>query len=307
MFKKATVLILSVSIVAAVAIKTPHRATPPSPPEKRTPATPEGVEFLSGHQEYDEILKTMRDWEGKAPDLLEVGTFGKTTKEKDQYYLRISNEYAPSDKVVLITACIHGNEPLSTSTLMACMGRMVSSYGKDEALTRLIDSRTVYFVPVASPDTYPGSRHVDGVDPNRDFPTLKNPEKRSVPPVMNLREFFLKIRPAGVLSGHTYGRLFLVPWGDTTSANPIASEYERVVSEMSRLSGYGHIRACEMYGRPIFGTEVDWYQRNGAFAMVIELGTHQRRASLDETRKEADMVFPAVVHFIMESAEVEAP
>lgn len=310
MYKKATIAILSVAILASAFVKIHARAAlAPHPqqaePEKKFPPPPAGIEFLQGHQEYDSIVKTIREWENKAPELLDVGTFGKTTKGADQHYLRISNEYAPSGKVVLVTACIHGNEPLSTSTLMACMGKMISSYGKDEYLTELINSRTIYFVPVVSPDTYPGSRHVDGVDPNRDFPTPKNPDKESVPPVMNLREFFLKIRPRGVLSGHTFGRVFLVPWGDTTSPNPNASDYERVVAEMSRLSGYRHIKASEMYNRPIFGTEIDWYHRNGAFAMVIELGSHQRRASLEETRKEMDMAFPAVMHFIKESAEVE--
>lgn len=307
MFNKAIAVALSFALVAAVAFKTKKKETLPNKPapEIRTPASPEEIEYLSGHQEYDEIVETLKSWESKAPDLLEIGTFGRTTKGREQHYIRISNECTPSDKVVMITACIHGNEPLSTSVLMACVGRMVSLYGKDDDITRLVDSRTVYFVPVVSPDTYPHSRHVDGVDPNRDFPTLKDPDRKSVPPVGNLREFFLNVRPRGVLSGHTYGRVYLVPWGDSRKDNPCKEEYERVALEMGSMSDYRHIRACDLYGSPIFGTETDWYHRNGAFAMVMEIGTHQRKASKKEVEAETDRVFGAVMHFVRESAEVD--
>ena len=76
---------------------------------------------------------------------------------------------------MLVTAGIHGNEPLSTSVTMSYMCYLLSQYGKDIELTKLIDETTIYYVPVVSPDSYPYSRHVDSVDPNRNFPTLKHP------------------------------------------------------------------------------------------------------------------------------------
>lgn len=297
--------LLAVALVYKIEKRQEIREAPPSPPAKKTPSPSEEFDFTLAHLSYEEIGETARDWESKAPDLVEVGTFGKTTKGQDQLYVRVSNEHEPADSVVLVTASIHGNEPWSTSTVMAYMGKLVSSYGRDEALTKLVDSRTVYFVPVVSPDSYPHSRHVNGVDPNRDFPTLKNPEKESVPPVRNLQAFFLKIRPKAVLSGHTFGRVFLVPWGDSTKDNPSIEDYRRVASEMCRLSGYRYQRACEMYNTPIFGTEIDWYHRNGAFAMVMEFGSHQRKPSLQDTKSEFEKTFPAFAHFLKEAPEVE--
>lgn len=297
---------MSVLVAFCFAYKTEaRRRTPELPPPKKTPSTPEEFEFALAHLSYDEIGKVVREWESKAPELVEVGTFGKTSKGQDQIYVRVSNECDPSDTVVLVTAAIHGNEPWSTSTVMAYTGKLITSYGRNESLTRLLNSRTIYFVPVVSPDSYPNSRHVDGVDPNRDFPTLKNPDKQSVAPVKNLQDFFLRIKPKAVLSGHTFGRVFLVPWGDSTKDNPTAADYKRVASEMSKLSGYRHQRACEMYNRPIFGTEIDWYHRNGAFAMVIEFGSHQRRPSKEETRSEFEKTLSAFIHFVEKAPEVE--
>lgn len=288
--------------IAAAALKT-KEVTPP--PAKRNPSpAAEEFNFISGYQSYEQIIETMRDWENKAPDLAEVGTYGKTTAGKDQYYIKISNECSPSDKVVLITAAIHGNEPWSTSTVMAYAGKLISSYGRDEAITALVDSRTVYFVPVVSPDSYPLSRHVEGKDPNRDFPTLKSPDKESVRPVQNLRDFFLRIRPNSVLSGHTFGRIYLIPWGDSTQENPSSPEYRRLASEMCQMSGYKYQRACEMYNKPIYGTETDWYHRNGAFAMVMEFGTHQKKPSREETRLEFERTFEAFLHFLENSTEL---
>lgn len=294
-------MVLVTTTVTLRAIKVPSA----DPPKHNFPSAPDIGEYVSGYQSYEEIISTLREWEKKAPDLVEIGTYGKTTKGTDQYYIKISNEFAPASKSVLLTACIHGNEPWSTSTSVACFGRILASYGKDEELTELVNSTTIYLIPVVSPDSYPGNRMVDGVDPNRNFPTLNDPDRESVTPVKNLQEFFLKTKPNGVLAGHTYGRIFLIPWGDSTKDNPNLEDYERVASDMSNLADYRYQRACHMYNRPIYGTEIDWYHRHGAFAMVIEFGLHQRKPSIEETRNEMERTFPAIIHFIKNSVEVE--
>jgi hypothetical protein len=273
--------------------------------EPKIPSNPDIKEYLFGYKTYDQIVSILNDWEKKAPDLVEIGTYGHSNKNKPLYYLKISNEYNPSKKVVLITACIHGNEPWSTSTVIAYAGKILSSYNKDEQLTKLVNERTIYVIPVVSPDSYPHSRSVDGVDPNRNFPTLKNPNKQSVKPIRHLQEFFLKIKPNSVLSGHTYGRVFLIPWGDSVKNNPNIKNYEKIASEMSKICGYKFQRACEMYNRPIYGTEIDWFHRNGSFAMVMEFGSHQRKPTLEETRKEFEKTFDGVVYFIRQSTEID--
>jgi hypothetical protein len=276
---------------------------PPAPPSD--PETPQIGHIIAGHQSYDEIKGRLKTWEQEAPDLVETGTYGKSSRGKDLWFIRVTNERRVPTKVVLITASLHGNEPWSTSTTMAYIGTMLSKYGKDPEITELINTRQVYFVPVASPDSYPHSRHVDGVDPNRNFPGPRAPDRRSVPPVAALQDLFKQIKPNAVISGHTYGRVYLHPRGDSTERCPNHSDFVRIVGEMGRLSRYRVQRACEMYNRPIYGTEVDWYYRNGAFAIVMEFGTHQRRPSLRDTQGEFDRTFKAVLHFIREAPDVQ--
>lgn len=259
---------------------------------------------IPDYQNYPEIVSQIKEWEQEAPDIVEVATYGISSKDKELYFIRINS--SPEDKpVVLITASIHGNEPHSTSTIMAFIGTLLHEYGRVPTITELVDTRDIYFVPVVSPDTYPRSRHVDGVDPNRDFPTIRNPNKRSVPPVRALQTLFKQIQPNAVISGHTFGRVYLTPWGDQSRLCPHEDEFQRIVGKMAELSGYRMQRACQMYGHPIYGTEVDWYYRNGAFAIVMEFSTHQRRPTHKEIERELIMTREAILHFIQEAPLVE--
>lgn len=274
----------------------PQVAIPVPPPK---PSIPSISNKTPSYQDYPKIVAQLAEWNQEAPDLIDIGTYGKTAKGLDVHYIKITNEFDNSPKpVVLITACIHGNEPHSTSTMMAFFGTFISRYGTDEQVTQLIDERIIYFVPVVSPDSYPGSRHVNGVDPNRNFPGLKNPNIVSVPPVKLIQDFFMKIRPQAVISGHTWGRVFLIPYGDKRELCPDDFEYREVMGRVSELCQYRLIRTCEMYGKPIFGTEVDWYYRHGAFAVVMEIGTHQKIPNDAEIMSEMNRVYEGLLYFI---------
>jgi hypothetical protein len=309
-------------------MKSPLSNQPELPPiqNKITKAYP-------SYLNYEQTVVQLKQWNQEAPEMTEVGTYGKSSSGKDIYYIRIYNKrYSKTSEkpCVLITACIHGNEPLSSSTTMWYIGTLLDKYGKDEAITQLIDNRDIYFVPVVSPDSYPNSRHVDGVDPNRNFPGPNNPNRQSVPPVKAIQDFFMKIKPKAVISGHTWGRVYLIPYGDRMQNCPDHESYVKVIGKMSELSGYRWIRACDMYKSdgslavppvrdvcsclrtedgwgaiPIHGSEIDWYYRNGAFAIVCEYGTHQRIPSDSDIQTEFNKTFSAFLHYLREAPLVQ--
>ncbi len=247
----------------------------------------------------------LQKWNKEAPDITEIGVYGKSTRGRDLRFIKIENESIDSVRpVVLITACIHGNEPLAASTVMGYIGTILDKYGDDQDITNLVDDRIIYFIPIVSPDSYPHRRHVDGVDPNRNFPGPRN-NKQSVKPIVELQKFFNKIKPNAVISGHTWGRVYLTPYGDRRQPCPNDKDYQRIIGEMGRMSQYRMQRACQLYGHPIYGTEVDWYYRNGAFSIVMEFGTHQKIPSHREVKEEFNRTFKAVLHFIKEAPIVE--
>lgn len=271
--------------------------------------------------DYPDIIKQLNKWHNEAPELTEIGTYGKSTHSNDLYYIRLNNKLTKGNKpVVLLTACIHGNESWATGLMMAHFGNLLNSYRSTPELTDLIDTRDIYFIPVVSPDSYPFSRFVDGVDPNRNFP---NPHKQQnqVKPVKALMDFFVKINPKATISCHTWGRACLIPWGDSLTNCPDYNEYQRVVGTMCSLMNYKFMRTCDMYGKhglnvppprdllvgnngtPIYGTEVDWYYRNGSMAIVMEIGTHQRKPTYEEIKSEFERTYKGILFFIKEAPE----
>jgi hypothetical protein len=268
--------------------------------EPNLPKLPNITTKIPNHLSYKGIVEQLKKWNTEAPDLTEVGIYGKTSKNQDIYYFKIKAKNEKK-KTVMITAAIHGNEPHSAATLMAYIGNILGS----KELFNIIEERDLYFIPVVSPDSYPRSRHVDGVDPNRDFPTPSNPNKISVPPIKAIQEFYKKIKPNAVISMHTWGRVFLIPYGDKNDLCPDNKEYQEIIGETAKLCNYRIIRACQMYSQPIYGTEVDWYYRNGSFAVVMEIGVHQNIPTLKEIEEEFNRTFKGILYFIQKAPLVQ--
>jgi hypothetical protein len=278
---------------------------------------------------YENIIKQLQQWEKEAPDLVDVGVYGKTSKGKEIYYIRLTDEKKVGDKKkVLTTGCIHGNEPHSTFSILAYVGNMLAGYAVNEEVTTLLATRELFFVPVVSPDSYPNRREVDGVDPNRDFITKQSAAVRALQTFMSVQHF------NAVWSGHTYGRVFLTPWGEDMSPCPDDAAYQEIMGEVGKLCDYNVIRACEMYRfasepddsadkmaigeirygepgwdsgftRPIYGGELDWFYKNGAFAVVCEYGTHQRAPSDAEIKSEFERTYKGYLYFVTEAPVVE--
>ncbi len=279
--------------------------------------------------DYPKIIDQLKKWNKEVGEITEIGSYGKSSKGLELYYIRLTNTKIKEDKPkVLITACIHGNEPLATATVMWYIGNMLQNYILNDKIKKLFDTRDVYFIPVVSPDSYPKSRYVDGVDPNRNFPKINEPNQKSVAPVGFLMEFFKKIKPKAVISSHTWGRVFLIPFGDTMEDSKDHDSYVKIIGDMAKLSKYRYIKASDMYlgngglnnppiramglsydeykySVPIYGTELDWYYRNGAFATVMEFGTHQRIPSDLDIKTEFDMTYEAFLYFLEEAPKVE--
>lgn len=270
----------------------------PAVPATQRPATPHLSVEVPPHLDYAGVVNQARTWSLEAPGLTRIASYGRSRQQQELLVLEVGHLSLPGRLPVLVTACIHGNEPLSTSVVMGYIGRLLASYGKDERVTKILDTRAIYFVPVVSPDSYPHSRHVDGVDPNRDFPGPHDPRHQSTPSIAALQALFLKHRFKAAWSGHTSGRVFLTPWGDDVSPCPDDAAFTRLFGAMARLANYQHKRACHLYAMPIQGSEVDWYYRHGAASCVCEYGTHQRPATPQEIRVELDRTWPAFLLFL---------
>ena len=232
------------------------------------------ISIPSGYLSYENVVNQINKWNKEAPEITEVGVYGKSSAQKEIYYIRVCGDKNKNLPKVLIMACIHGNEKIANATVMGVLGKILNNYGKDDKVTKLLLERDIYFVPIVSPDSFVNNtRHVDGVDPNRNFPYKLNPNVKSVPPIAALREFFIKHKFSAVISTHAYSRLYIYPYGYTASPCPDINKYKDLCGRMASLARYQIKQIHEIQtAQPYRGFEADWFYENGAFAIVAEVG-----------------------------------
>lgn len=261
----------------------------PPKPEKYD-VSPLPIEYIN----YTEICALMKKWSEEAPEITEYGEYGKTPSGKPHTYLRIGTQGKPK---VLLHASIHGNERLSTAATMWMMQKMLHDYGRDDEITWLVENRDVWWIPVFSPETHLRSRHVEGRDPNRDYPYPGRRSHTPTHPVQAIIDLHEKEGFTGVISGHTTGNVYFWP-----SLGPREDQdiHKKLAGEMGDRSGY---RASRISSSPN-GYDVDWYYWQGAVAILTEFGSGGHNQPTSAIEPHGKKNYPAYMHFVKEAPEL---
>ncbi|MBC7808135.1 MAG: hypothetical protein H7145_18550 [Akkermansiaceae bacterium] len=153
-----------------------------------------GVVRAFTYPRYTEMQAKIKEWKRRYPTLVHETTLGKTAEGRTIPLLRLGDDAAPDPKKpgVLLVAGIHPRESQPPVCLLWLADELLSGYGKDARITRLMRERQIYLVPVLNVDgkiydetaqppkmgqdwrknrrkTVPGGSSV-GVDLNRNFP-----------------------------------------------------------------------------------------------------------------------------------------
>ena len=129
------------------------------------------------------------------PAITKLVTIGETHQGQDIVALKVTRRAAQlrdgRRPAVLYVGAQHAREWITPEMVRRLAHHVIDGYGTDPALTELVDSTELWFVPVANPDGYdhsftPGNRNWrknlrdnnrdgrvnvgDGVDLNRNFP-----------------------------------------------------------------------------------------------------------------------------------------
>ena len=102
-----------------------------------------------------ELEETLNDWIIAYQDLISVDVIGKSYSGRPIWLLKITNKNTGIDTekpAVWIDANIHATEIAGTTTSMRLIYTLISEYGIDEQITRLMDSSVYYVVPRVNPD-----------------------------------------------------------------------------------------------------------------------------------------------------------
>jgi murein tripeptide amidase MpaA len=104
---------------------------------------------------YTELTEILRGWAKERPDLFRVETIGSSYEGREIWLCTLTNFETGPDlekPALLVEANIHAIEVTGTTAALHLINRLLSGYGEDERVTRVLDTRAFYVVPRLNPD-----------------------------------------------------------------------------------------------------------------------------------------------------------
>ena len=144
----------------------------------------------------------------------------------------------PIEGTVLIVCLQHGNEPASREAALAQIRDM--AYSTNPRVLSYLSTHQVVWIPTAVPDSFPNRRNnSNGVNPNRDYFILKQPEPRAIVETIN------QFQPNLIVDAHEYFTTGDDWWGATSQfpgAHPDIASWEDEIFNYGRdiLASHGY-------------------------------------------------------------------
>ncbi len=231
------------------------------------------------YKKFNDVERDLLGLETNYKEITKLITYGQSANGKKLYALKLDTLVNQGKKPeIMITSATHGDELITVEVLISLMNELLSQYGKDNRITKMLDGRVIYFIPVVSPDSFEmRSRYVEGEDPNRAYPWPEKPKNGNVGVINSLIEFTNNHQFIGSLDIHAYGKLIMYPWGYTTTApnGTDASIMQNLVQDMAHDNQYaaGQISTTIYIAK---GSSADYYYwKKKTRAIAVEIGNEK--------------------------------
>lgn len=227
------------------------------------------------YRKFADVENDLKTLASKYQSLAQLSTYGVSSEGRNLYVLKLSSGSNDAKSNLMITAATHGDELITTEVLFTLTNELLEGYQKNPRLTKILNTHDIYIVPVVSPDSFEQrERYVNGADPNRSYPWPENLKGGNVDVINALMGFVSKIRFAGSMDLHAYGKLVMYPWGYTKMSPPAEDKtfFDNLVQSMSRENRYtaGQISTTIYVAK---GSSADYYYwKHGTRALGVELG-----------------------------------
>lgn len=131
---------------------------------------------------YDAYVSMMYQFQANYPNLCVIENIGSSVNGRDLLYARISDNVTieEDEPELLYSSSMHGDEITGYILMLRLIDSLLTGYGTDSLITRLVDSCEIWINPSANPDgTYWSGNHTvygarrynaNGYDLNRNFP-----------------------------------------------------------------------------------------------------------------------------------------
>lgn len=246
---------------------------------------------------FEAYVSMMNEFESTYPDLCKIYKIGESINGRDLLFAKVTDNINEEEKEPEFcwTSTIHGDETFGYMASLRMIDYLLSNYGSDPRVTRLVDSMEIWIAPLFNPDgTYRGGNstvsearryNANNVDMNRDHPGplgWKCTQKETKAFV----EFELQHHWVMGCDLHGGMEACVYPWAYTRTYHTDRYWWDKVCSEFCDLAqgnspsgyfisggGYGSM-AIDYYVAD--GTRADWSVYHGNYkAPTIELNTNK--------------------------------
>lgn len=241
---------------------------------------------LEGYRDFAGVEATLKKIAADFPEIARLETYGQSTEGRPLHLLKISDNVSADEADeprLLIDAATHGDEIITTEVVLRLLEELVHGYGSDTRLTNIVNQNAIYVAPVVNPDGFvQRDRYADGVDPNRQYPYPKKPDRHPIGIIQSLMDLFARHHFKGSITFHASGELVMYPWGYTH--DPISNETDRsdFAAMADRMAEENHYTAGPI-ADVIYvaeGSSADYYYwKHQTKAMAVELTSSKAPAS----------------------------
>ncbi len=126
------------------------------------PADPKVPAHWNRYHDYGEATTLLKKMVAAHPDRSQLASLGKSYGGREMWVLTITNRKTGDDRskpAFWIDGAIHANEIQATQVTLYTAWYLLEMYGRHDAVTRLVDERTFYLMPMMSPDSRDAHMH----------------------------------------------------------------------------------------------------------------------------------------------------
>ncbi len=112
------------------------------------------VDFKHYHS-YEEATALLRTWAARYPNLVQLYSVGQSLEGRELWQITITNQKTGkhTDKAAFfIEGGRHAGEITGIEATLYFINHVLSNYGKDPAITKLVDTKAIYAKPHNNPD-----------------------------------------------------------------------------------------------------------------------------------------------------------
>lgn len=151
----AALVALATAVVAAAEVKSPYQPV-------GAPADPKVPARWNRYHDYAEVTKLLKALVEAHPKRARLQSLGRSYGGREMWLLTVTNSQKGDDRskpAFWIGGAIHANEIQGTEVTLYTAWYLLEMYGRTPFITRLVDQRTFYLLPMMSPDSRDAHMH----------------------------------------------------------------------------------------------------------------------------------------------------